>query len=655
VSVLAGVVFDKTQRFVTSDPAKRCALLVVVLGCCAVLVLVNSPLFSSAKFTASDTALWNLRIAAAACLVLSWILYVFVYHRRNWKWASNMMNDRRPYDAIPKDAFTKGRIVYTVGGVVTALTFVGLFASDYVVAIARWFGPLGVLSLTTASVVFFGGIAVGIYSRWRIPIIRILVCFALLFGAWNENHRVRYLENEIPKPQSLAGHFKEWVDARQHERLAQTPATSSTKVDDTIPMVLVAASGGGLRAAYWTGISLAALQDLDSSFARHVFAISGVSGGSLGAGVFTALTRDGLTASSDRAPCVIADSTPTFRRCIQRFMRDDFLSPVLAKLVAPDLLQRFWPYPVARADRSWALEDSWKSSYDTLTKRQTLAKGIVALTRDSLARVSVPALFLNATHVETGRRYIASGLTQFTGTIPDAGDVVGVLGHDLSLAAAIHNSARFTYVSSAGHLDRHDGKELGRLVDGGYFENSGLVTLKDIYDAVLRWNETNQPQIAPLVLYLCNDPVECSPTAIGDSISTDSVTTTHATWANEIAAPIRALLDTRSARGSLAKAQLETQPEYAGHFRELDVCGLLHASSRSAADSARADSGMTKQRRDVEQRQRERVVSPPLGWLLSQQARDWMDSSLGQQRSEPGSCPKRNYDQLSAVITHIHH
>jgi hypothetical protein len=104
----------------------------------------------------------------------------------------------------------------------------------------------------------------------------------------------------------------------------------------------------------------------------------------------------------------------------------------------------------------------------------------------------------------------------------------------------------------------------------------------------------------------------------------------------------------------LAKAQLETQPEYAGHFRELDVCGLLHASSRSAADSARADSGMTKQRRDVERRQRERVVSPPLGWLLSQQARDWMDSSLGQPRSEAGSCPKRNYDQLSAVITHIH-
>jgi hypothetical protein len=647
VSVLAGIVLDKLQSMRLPTPAKRGILFLVVLICCVALVPGASPFLTPRIFTASERALWNLRVGSSLCLVLSWVLYVFVYHRRSWKWTKAC--DGQWYDAIPKNQYTRGRIAYTAGGIAAGLAFIILFSTDAVVPVARWFGPLGVLSLTTASVVFFGGIAVGLYARWRIPVIRLLACFALLFSAWNENHPVRYLDGAVPPRTSLADHFAEWVDARLHDRLAVArTAADSARAVDSIPMVLVAASGGGLRAAYWSGIALAVLQDSEPSFARHVFAISGVSGGSLGSALFVALVHDAHPAVAPaRVPCTIVDSAATYRRCVQRYMRDDFLSPVLAKLVGPDFVQRFFPYPVEAADRSIALEDSWKSSYRTLTARATFDSGIVQLGVDSVARTSVPALFLNATHVETGRRYVASTLAQFTSTLRDSRDIVGQLSHDLSLATAVHNSARFPYVSPAGHLDRHDGQELGRVVDGGYFENSGLVTLKEIYDAVMQWNETSAAKIAPTVVYLCNDPIECS-TPAGRNASADSVTTTHATWANEIAGPIRALLDTRSARGSLAKAQFVETLEAPTQLIELDVCGLLRAPPGSVSDSARV-----RNLPDVDQRKRDRVVSPPLGWLLSQQARDWMDASLGDRPSEPGSCPARNRDELQAVLRRV--
>src|SRR5213078_1342962 len=66
----------------------------------------------------------------------------------------------------------------------------------------------------------------------------------------------------------------------------------------------------------------------------------------------------------------------------------------------------------------------------------------------------------------------------------------------LPLREAVLNSARFTYVSPAGtvygcYKELVDGrcpqgeeKIWERLVDGGYFENSGVSTLSDVMQAV---------------------------------------------------------------------------------------------------------------------------------------------------------------------------
>jgi hypothetical protein len=109
------------------------------------------------------------------------------------------------------------------------------------------------------------------------------------------------------------------------------------------PLFIVATEGGGIRTAYWTATVLGTIQDADPSFADHIFAISGVSGGSLGAAVFDALE---------------AEATPQgeFTKRGQAILSQDFLSPAIATMLFPDLIQRFLPFPVLFLDRGRWLE-----------------------------------------------------------------------------------------------------------------------------------------------------------------------------------------------------------------------------------------------------------------------------------------------------------
>src|SRR5262249_25782480 len=143
------------------------------------------------------------------------------------------------------------------------------------VTFGRWLGPLWILSLTVANAVFAGSVLVWVGKRFKVPVVTVSIALALLFSVWNDSHSVRTLGEPIApaiadRP-SVDNQFSRWLSSYHGDRL---PAN--------VPVVLVAGAGGGLRAAYWTAISLAAIADLIPSFEKHIFAFSGVSGGSLG-------------------------------------------------------------------------------------------------------------------------------------------------------------------------------------------------------------------------------------------------------------------------------------------------------------------------------------------------------------------------------------
>ncbi|MGD9852436.1 MAG: hypothetical protein AB7T38_14335 [Nitrospirales bacterium] len=80
-------------------------------------------------------------------------------------------------------------------------------------------------------------------------------------------------------------------------------------------------------------------------------------------------------------------------------------------------------------------------------------------------------------------------------------------------------SARFTYVSPVGTIFRQDlpkdyvatenaDPQVIRVVDGGYFENSGAVTTDEILLAIERLAEQHHFTIHPIVIHVSNDPLK---------------------------------------------------------------------------------------------------------------------------------------------------
>ena len=131
-------------------------------------------------------------------------------------------------------------------------------------------------------------------------------------------------------------------------------------------------------------------------------------------------------------------------------------------------------------------------------------------------------------------------------------------------STAAHNSARFTYVSPASTLG--DGTH---LVDGGYFENFGAVTARELLKASI---ERFGKKIRPIVILISNDPKLGANNLPTNPPSTPRNTEPQS-WAHEVLSPLRALLHTRDARGLLAASELRALAEQTdGKYLQFRMC-----------------------------------------------------------------------------------
>jgi hypothetical protein len=186
-------------------------------------------------------------------------------------------------------------------------------------------------------------------------------------------------------------------------------------------------------------------------------------------------------------------------------LRDDFLSDTLGAALFPDLLQRFIPAPILN-DRAIALDHSFERAW---TSAHPDDPGRLSAPFHDLWQTTphkIPLLFLNSTVVETGQRAINSPLATTTTIVdPAFADTLTVgrlIGTELPLSTAALLSARFTYVSPAGLIDTHrtDAPRWIRLVDGGYFDNSGAVTAQEIARAIIASH--SRPPASPILIRL---------------------------------------------------------------------------------------------------------------------------------------------------------
>ena len=208
-------------------------------------------------------------------------------------------------------------------------------------------------------------------------------------------------QRKIP---DLVTAFRQWLE---HRRAA---IEAYKKKGRAYPVFLVTAQGGGIYAAYHPALSLARLTDHCPEFAHHLFAISSVSGGSLGAAVYAELVRAlPPTPPNDPAsPSASCTSTrgPTvdnyLQAQVQRFFETDFLTPVIASAFIFDAPSVFVPQLRFGQDRARALE----SAFETAWKQLKLPGAGDGLSAGYFGRWDpaglAPALFMSTTAVNFG-------------------------------------------------------------------------------------------------------------------------------------------------------------------------------------------------------------------------------------------------------------
>lgn len=280
-------------------------------------------------------------------------------------------------------------------------------------------------------------------------------------------------------------------------------ANQERKVGTKPKLVLVAAAGGGIRASYWTSLVLARLLDLAPEFRKSLFASSGVSGGSLGLGVFYGLL------AHPKLDCRGADQKA--ENCVNVFHENDFLAGPLGAIVAGYAANNiFFPIFPSRDD---ALEQSWERAWRTTVGTPTGSSDMFSSPMGEMwgSESSHPLLLLNATLGSTGERAISADLDVITNHVLDwkaACKLNLVTLIPLQLSAAIGASARFPFVSEWGWIkpsERDHCEPFEAVADGGFFDNYGATTILDLLDGLLAADSEIFKNYEVVVIQITND------------------------------------------------------------------------------------------------------------------------------------------------------
>jgi hypothetical protein len=609
----------------------------------ALLAAVNFVLLW--KDSSSNFFAWLAAGAVGVAAFAYWFFYVrtaAIRHPSRKGWLSRLVRRIAAYSwfkpKIPDNqCYTRFGQLPRIGQwfIVGSLLLAGIatfVATRWTAEAAMWAGSLSVAFSAFAFLVAGGGILSFLSARLGFPLDVTVVLFALVISfspALTDNHAIRTLaleDRQRPMPPSIDQALDDW-----HTTIAPTDGQQPPAV------VIVATAGGALRAAYWTTAVLNELEKRYPGFHRHVFAISGVSGGSVGATVFTTLrtvdpkrwdwSNCSFVRRNDPRPqeewTPLADSPHDQARCI---LERDYVAPVLSGLLYTDLLQRFIPWPFL-PDRATALERGfeygWKrAGIVDATGRPVFETPFLNLRRTDAADGRwLPYLLLNGTNLESGKRIITSDLKIDASVFVDAYDIYEHVGDrvDFRISTAANNSARFPYVEPAGTL-MTDGGRQGHVVDGGYFENFGATTAKEVLRAV---RHHFGDKVRPIVVQITSDPglLNVDLPLCAASLPKEDYRANGQLHpvenSTEASAPVDTLFATREARGILAAKEL----------------------CRMAAEGGSDDPSFFHFRMSHHE-----VADPGLGWTLSGESFQAIESYLRM----PGNV--RQFDVLADLL-----
>ena len=374
------------------------------------------------------------------------------------------------------------------------------------VSFPRLLSPLGIIITAFAGWSILGLIIKIIDKVKFMPVLATLIFLAVVFSRFNF---VNVIPTGLEKNNiEIVDYFNQWYEDRE--------------LNDTDPIFIVTAEGGASRSAYWTGRILTEIQQRNPDFYDHIFTLTSVSGGSLGTSTYFVLMESLKNDSSFKA-IHIADTA-------KYLLSRDFLAPVSAGMLYPNLFQLFIPVRFKSFSRARYLEKGWVENWEQLSDfdfRRTYNSYWLQ------SNHAPPLLVLNTTRVESGKRAVIS-YARFNKDLCDLEDILHIDSVDanFTMPNAVSSSAAFPYISPSARIRKTDGSFWGNVVDGGYFENSSVYTAIDIYNHIKESEYFKRDNIYFLVIRAFPDGADFEPNV----------------YINEAVDPLRAILKTRGAR-----------------------------------------------------------------------------------------------------------
>jgi len=481
----------------------------------------------------------------------------------------------RLYDALPAPAdLPRPKLVRGIALVVAGIAVL------YVIAVVDpwWAGEtssaIGILVFFLIVVTVVGAIliwvspaipvprALRIVHIRRVPILSLLVLWFVAAGCADNGgyHNVRIQTDQAEKaaPVTLQQAFDCWLGKNglgnagvEQKRCSTVTAKTKSPAKGAIPFVLVATTGGGIRAAYWTDLVLdcafevkpgsgCASSKREDDFTRSnaIFAASGISGGSLGLASYAAYLTDKQAGTKNAG-------------WVKQALDHDALSPSGAWWLMVEVPRVFLQFR-SPTDRASVLERGWERGWPN----GELEQGLFEVWHD---HPEAPLLLLNGTSVEDGCRFetsVLDGNVQLIdgeaggchvtepfddvepeddatkpppldktridprSVLPATRDLVDFLCDekvDVNLSTAALLSARFPFVNPSGRIERRCKPSSGArtaiayVVDGGYLDTSGASPLVEMMaklgPMIDGWNEAPENAgrcIVPLMIQIDN-------------------------------------------------------------------------------------------------------------------------------------------------------
>ncbi|MDI1355371.1 MAG: hypothetical protein PSX36_10655 [bacterium] len=273
-------------------------------------------------------------------ILSGFIFYLYIHFNRPFnKWLNKLLNKERiditRAGSKKIDYKTHWQLHVNAEQIINwgAHSLLFFLIAIFPIFFGKIFGPIGLIFIALSSYAVLGTMFIYMKEWFGFPILPVFLIAVLIFTSVSDNNvagKVQQLGKD--DREILTENFAKWI----RERAVN---------EDSIQVNLVAAEGGGLRSAFWTYAVLRKLQLENSNFYKELYAISSVSGGSVGSALFCTEQFTGLTPSLSEAPIINYDN----------------LSPMIAALFFRELIQSVLPFDIESLDRSRVMDQTFES------------------------------------------------------------------------------------------------------------------------------------------------------------------------------------------------------------------------------------------------------------------------------------------------------